>query len=245
MKTLLKNEVISYIREPFASFFSIALPIILVFIYGDAFGKYEYNDILSGYDMSILFNIVFLLGNLGLMGLVMTMIEKRISMTFKRDQVLPINNFNKFILNVFSSIVLALIITLSIIILNYWIYPITLSFNLLFIPAYIIILFNFFAIGYNIATLPVSPRTAQTIGILVFFICLFFSGLVVPFDDSKPILDNISLYSPFRVSLSVMTAVADIEHFFTYKNHLIAITIYTMINIILIISKGRVNNETK
>lgn len=85
MKTLLKNEVISYIREPFASFFSIALPIILVFIYGDAFGKYEYNDVLSGYDMSILFNIVFLLGNLGLMGLVMTIIEKRISMTFKRD----------------------------------------------------------------------------------------------------------------------------------------------------------------
>lgn len=245
MKTLLKNEVISYIREPFASFFSIALPIILVFIYGDAFGKYEYNDVLSGYDMSILFNIVFLLGNLGLMGLVMTIIEKRISMTFKRDQVLPINNFNKFILNVFSSTILALIITLIIIILNYWMYPITLNFNVLFIPAYIIIIFNFFAIGYNIATLPVSPRTAQTIGILIFFICLFFSGLVVPFDDSKPILNIISLYSPFRVSLGVMTAVADMEHFSNYQKHLLAIVFYTIVNIIFIISKGRINNESK
>ncbi|WP_210617932.1 ABC transporter permease [Mammaliicoccus lentus] len=245
MKTLLKNEVISYIREPFASFFSIALPILLVFIYGDAFGKYEYNDVLSGYDMSILFNIVFLLGNLGLMGLVMTMIEKRISLSSKRDQVLPINNFNKFILNVFSSIVLAIIITLIIIILNYWMYPITLNNNILFIPAYIIILFNFFAIGYNIATLPVSPRTAQTIGILIFFSCLFFSGLVIPFDNSKPILNTISLYSPFRVSLSVMTAVADIENFFTYNKHLLAIVIYTVVNTIFIISKGRINNEIK
>ncbi|GGI43041.1 ABC transporter permease [Mammaliicoccus stepanovicii] len=245
MKTLLKNEVISYIREPFASFFSIALPIILVFIYGDAFGKYKYNDILSGYDMSILFNIVFLLGNLGLMGLVMTIIEKRISMAAKRDQVLPINNFNKFILNVFSSIVLALIITFIIVLLNYWLYPVTLKFNIFYVPAYIVILFNFFAIGYNIATLPVSPRTAQTIGILVFFICLFFSGLVIPFDDSKPFLNKISLYSPFRVSLSVMTSVADIEHFLSYNKHLIAMAIYTIANIIFIISKGRVNNEVK
>ena len=98
LKTLLKNEVMSYIREPFAVFFSVILPIILIFVYGDAFGKYEYNDFLSGYDMSILFNIVFLIGNVGIMGLSMTIIEKRISMTYKREQILPINNFYKFIL---------------------------------------------------------------------------------------------------------------------------------------------------
>ncbi|UXV33367.1 ABC transporter permease [Mammaliicoccus sciuri] len=92
MKTLLKNELLSYIREPFALFFSIVLPIVLVFIYGDAYGKYDYNKVLSGYDMSVLFNIVFLVGNIGLMGLTMTIIEKRTTFSSKRDQILPIND---------------------------------------------------------------------------------------------------------------------------------------------------------
>lgn len=239
MKSLLKNEVMSYIREPFATFFSIILPILLVFIYGDAFGKYKYNEVLSGYDMSILFNVVFLLGNLGLMGLVMTIIEKRISKTSKRDQILPINNFDRFILNVFSSFILAILITAIVVLLNFIIYPVTLKFHFLYLLAYVIILFNFFAIGYNIATLNISPRTAQAIGILVFFICLFFSGLVIPFDDSKPILSAISMYSPFRTSLGVFTAVADMNNFSSYYKHFVAIFIYTVINLLLIVSKGK------
>lgn len=245
LKTLLKNEVMSYIREPFAVFFSVILPIILIFVYGDAFGKYEYNDFLSGYDMSILFNIVFLIGNVGIMGLSMTIIEKRISMTYKREQILPINNFYKFILNVFSSIILTLIITIIIIIINYILFPINLKFNILYLPAYLIVIFNFFAIGYNIATLNISARTAQAIGILVFFICLFFSGLVIPFDDTKPILGTISNYSPFKVALKVMTSIADIEHFSSYTKDFIIIIFYTLVNILFIISKKQTNHSIK
>ena len=245
LKTLLKNEVMSYIREPFAVFFSVILPIILIFVYGDAFGKYEYNDFLSGYDMSILFNIVFLIGNVGIMGLSMTIIEKRISMTYKREQILPINNFYKFILNVFSSIILTLIITIIIIIINYILFPINLKFNILYLPAYLIVIFNFFAIGYNIDTLNISARTAQAIGILVFFICLFFSGLVIPFDDTKPILGTISSYSPFKVALKVMTSIADIEHFSSYTKDFIIIIFYTLVNILFIISKKQTNHSIK
>lgn len=239
MKTLLKNELISYIREPFASFFSIVLPIILVFVYGDAFGEYEYSQVLTGYDMSILFNIVFLLGNLGLMGLVMTIIEKRSSMTSKRERILPINSFDRFILNTFSSIILSFLITLIVIAINIFMFPISLKFNILYIVIYLILLFNFFAIGYNIATLNISPRTAQTIGIFVFFICLFFSGMVIPFDDSKPILKTISTYSPFNVSLGCLTAVADFKHFSLYYKQFIAIGIYSILNIGAILFKGR------
>ncbi|OTN83643.1 ABC transporter permease [Enterococcus faecium] len=240
MKTLLKNELISYVREPFASFFSIILPIILVFIYGDAFGEYKYSDALSGYDMSILFNIVFLLGNLGLMGLVMTIIEKRSSMTSKRERILPINNISRFILNTFSSVVLSLLITIIVIVINIIMFPISLKFNFLYIIIYLVLLFNFFAIGYNIATLNISPRTAQTIGIFVFFICLFFSGMVIPFDDSQPVLKTISTYSPFNVSLGCMTAIADFNHFSLYYKQFIAIGIYSILNIGVILFKGRI-----
>lgn len=243
MKTLLKNELLSYIREPFALFFSIVLPIVLVFIYGDAYGKYDYNKVLSGYDMSVLFNIVFLVGNIGLMGLTMTIIEKRTTFSSKRDQILPINDFNKFILNIFSSVLLTIIITILIIALNYFLYPLTLKFNILHIPAFVIILFNFFAIGYITATLNISPRTAQAIGILVFFICLFFSGLVIPFDESNIILNKVSTISPFRVSINVLTAVTDIEHLFNYSKYLIIILVYTIINLLIIVLKGRFSKE--
>lgn len=243
MKTLLKNELLSYIREPFALFFSIVLPIILVFIYGDAYGKYDYNKVLSGYDMSVLFNIVFLVGNIGLMGLTMTIIEKRTTFSSKRDQILPINDFNKFVLNIFSSVLLTIIITILIIALNYFLYPLTLKFNILHILAFVIILFNFFAIGYITATLNISPRTAQAIGILVFFICLFFSGLVIPFDESNIILNKVSTISPFRVSINVLTAVTDIEHIFNYSKYLIIILVYTIINLLIIVLKGRFSKE--
>ncbi|MDT3995623.1 ABC transporter permease, partial [Mammaliicoccus fleurettii] len=205
--------------------------------------KYDYNEVLTGYDMSVIFNIVFLVGNIGLMGLTMTIIEKRSTFTSKRDQILPINDFNKFILNIFSSVILTIVITLVILCLNYSLYPITLQFNILHIPAFIIVLFNFFAIGYIIATLNISPRTAQAMGILLFFICLFFSGLVIPFDDSKPILNDISVISPFRVSINFMTAVTDLENIFTYSKYLIIMLIYTILNLIIIIMKGRIGKE--
>lgn len=240
MKTLLKNELIAYVREPFASFFSIILPIILVFIYGDAFGKYQYNAVLSGYDMSILFNIVFLLGNLGLMGLVMTIIEKRSSMTAKREKVLPIKNFERFFLNIFSSIVLTFLITLLVIVVNLALFPITLKFNLFYLPVFVLLLFNFFGIGYNIATLDVSPRTAQAIGIFVFFICLFLSGMVIPFDDSQPILKNISTFSPFNVALGCMTAIADFKNIDLYSKYFWAIGLYSGLNMLVIVLKKRV-----
>ncbi|WP_394812742.1 ABC transporter permease [Mammaliicoccus sciuri] len=127
--------------------------------------------------------------------------------------------------------------------LNYFLYPLTLKFNILHILAFVIILFNFFAIGYITATLNISPRTAQAIGILVFFICLFFSGLVIPFDESNIILNKVSTISPFRVSINVLTAVTDIEHIFNYSKYLIIILVYTIINLLIIVLKGRFSKE--
>ena len=119
MKNLLKNEIISYVRELFAFFFSIILPIGLVFLYGESFGKYGYNEVMNGYDLSLVFNLIFLLANLGCMGLVQGIVEKKVSLQFKREAVLPLTNIEKFILNIFSTILLAFIISLVVIIINY------------------------------------------------------------------------------------------------------------------------------
>ena len=99
-------EFKALLREPVTLFFMIILPIILTIVFGGAFGSEitSYGENVLGIDTVVPVNIVFLLANVGLMGIPITVIELKDQDVIKRYITYPIKYKTYFLslMSVFS-----------------------------------------------------------------------------------------------------------------------------------------------
>ncbi len=226
MRKFFRNEILAHIREPFALFFTIILPIGMTLIYGKIYGAYDWNEKFSGYDATMIFNLIFLSANIGIISLAMSAFEKKATFTHKRYLMLPISKTRYFLLNVFSIVVVNLVISAVVIILSYVLYDVTIKINLFFIIVYVLVSYLFFIIGYIISLLNVSPNSGQAIGLFTFFVLLFFSGMVIPLEGFSSILQTMSEFSPMNVSLEMYLLSNDLSNISLYAKEIIAFFVY-------------------
>ncbi len=85
-KAFFKLEFKALFREPVTLFFMIVLPIVLTVVFGGAFGQEatQYGEEVLGIDTVVPVNIIFLLANVGLMGVPITIIELKDQEVLKR-----------------------------------------------------------------------------------------------------------------------------------------------------------------
>ncbi len=235
MKTFcvyLKIELLRFLREPIALFFTLILPIIMLYVFGSSFGSAsnEATDA-SYYNSLVSIDVAFLISNFTLMGVGNDLSAQKESGVALSKELYPISEGFKLIV---ESIAYLLILFTSIILITgyaYIAYP-DIAFKgsvLLYVLFIIITYYLFVSFVKLVCTLNYSARTLQLILSSIFFVLLFVSGIVIPKEDLPGPLRNSIDFSPTYIVYS------NLDDVWNGKLNVVNYVMYSLIYIGLII----------
>ncbi|MFC1718403.1 ABC transporter permease [Candidatus Poribacteria bacterium] len=187
MRKMMLVELKLFLREPEAFFFTLVFPLILLFIFGSIFGNQpnQVSTYLFGQrgaiDVSVPAYIALIIGVTGLMFmpyLVATYREKGILRRLRTTPVRP-----QTVLATWAAIYFAidLVGALLLVIAGKIFYGLRFEGSVFhFFLAFFLSTFSFFAVGFMVASLAPTVRTANVIGMVLFFPMIFLSGTTFP-----------------------------------------------------------------
>ncbi len=187
------------LREPMGTFFTLLFPILLLIVFGSIFGN-EADAFLGGYgsvDLSVPGYIGMIVGTVGMLGIPITLATYRENGILRRYRATPIQPsvvlWSQVAVNVLMTLIgIGLLVSVGLIFYDLRIPTATLS----IIPAIFIAGFSFFAVGFVMAGLLSTPRTAQAVGMALFYPMLFLSGAAIPRHIMPESVQRISNFLP-------------------------------------------------
>jgi ABC-2 type transport system permease protein len=177
------TETKLFLREPMATFFTVAFPLLLLFAFGAIFG----NDPGSapgkvGYTTYALPGYVALtIGSLGLLGLPTALAIYRDQGILRRFRVTPLRP--AAVLGAQLIIHLAILIASTVLLAGaaLWTFGVPIPDRpLLMFSALLLAGLSFLAVGFLLGAVVPTARAAQAVGNALFFPMLFLSGAAIP-----------------------------------------------------------------
>lgn len=186
MRAFLKMTLVEFklfIRQPVGFFFTFAFPLIILFVFGSIFG----NDPVEEFggkgtvDLSVPGYIGMLIGTLGMIGLPISLATYREQGILRRFRATPLQPTVVLGAQVLVNLIMLIVGVILLIVVGRLVYNLQLPNSIfLVILAAIIGGVSFFAIGFVLAGLLSTPRTAQAVGMAIFFPMLFLAGGAIP-----------------------------------------------------------------
>lgn len=171
------------LREPLAAFFTLVFPLMLLVVFGSIFGN-EPEAFLGGFgqvDLSVPGYIGMIIGTIGMLGLPITLANYREQGILRRYQATPLRPsavlWAQVAVNVLTTALGVAILVVAGRLL-YDLRPPTVTLGM--VPAIAISAFSFFAVGFMMAGVMPTPRSAQAVGMALFYPMLFLSGAAMP-----------------------------------------------------------------
>lgn len=182
---LTQTQLKLFTREPVALFFTIAFPLLLLFLFGAMFGNDpspRYGDGSFGYiDSYVPALAAIVIGTVALQTIPISTATSREQRVLRRFKATPMPSWVYIAADVVSNFIVSLIGMVLLIIVA------RLVFGLRFggsapnvLVGFLLASLSFIAIGYIIASLAPTSRLAQAAGSLVFFPMMFLSGAAFP-----------------------------------------------------------------
>ena len=210
MKSLLKMtwmEAKLFLREPVGAFFTLAFPLMMLFLFGSIYGN-KPTPMFNGYgtiDISVPAYTAMIIATTGLMGLTITMAAYRENGVLRRLRTTPIS---PLIMLVAQVIVLFLMTTLGmtlLIVAGKLVYHMRFEGNALSVLAgFTLSSLSFFAIGFVLAGLMPNARTAQVVGMALLYPMLFLSGAGLPRELLPEAIKKVSAFLPLTYVVNLL-----------------------------------------
>ncbi len=172
-----------FFREPEAFFFTLIFPVLMLFVFGSIYGN-EPLDIFGGrgtVDMSVPAYMGIIIATTGLMSIpisVATDREKRVLRRLRTTPVRPHTIITAWLVMYFG---ITLVGALLLVAAGKLVYDMRFDGNVLYVfLAFTLGTLSFFALGFVVASLAPTGRTANIVGMVLFFPMIFFSGATIP-----------------------------------------------------------------
>jgi ABC-2 type transport system permease protein len=171
------------LREPVALFFTLAFPVMLMVLFGAIFGN-EAETFLGGYgqvDLSVPGYIGMIIGTIGMLGIPVTMSNYRDQGILRRLRATPLQSSAILWSQVATQVIMAAAGVTLLFTVGFILYDLRVpTGEVWFIPAILLSAFSFFAVGFVLAGIMPTARTAQAVGMAIFYPMLFLSGAAMP-----------------------------------------------------------------
>jgi ABC-2 type transport system permease protein len=210
MKTLLKMswmEAKLFLREPVGAFFTLVFPLMMLFLFGSIYGN-EPQAMFGGQgtiDISIPAYTAMIIATTGLVGLTITMAAYRENGVLRRLRTTPIS---PLVVLAAQVIVLFLMTTLGMLLLivaGKLVYHIRFDGNALSVLAgFVLCSLGFFALGFILAGLMPTARTAQVVGMVLLYPMLFLSGAGFPRELLPETIKKVSTFLPLTYVVNLL-----------------------------------------
>ncbi len=186
MKSFLKlttMELKLQFREPVALFFTLAFPVMLMVLFGFIFGN-EGEEVLGGYgqvDLSVPGYIGMIIGTIGMLAIPIALSNYRDQGVLRRLRATPVSSTSVLWSQVAAQVVMTAAGIILLFVAGRAIFDLRVpNGNVSVIPAVLLSAFSFFAVGFVLAGVMPSARTAQAVGMALFYPMLFLSGAAMP-----------------------------------------------------------------
>jgi ABC-2 type transport system permease protein len=202
MKAFIKltyTELKLQLREPIAVFFTVVFPVMLLVLFGTIFEN-EADERLSGYgqmDLSVSGYIGMIIGTIGMLGIPVSLANYRDRGILRRLRATPVQSGTVLWSHVVTQVVIAFVGIALLFVAGLALYDLRApDGNAMIIPAIVIGALSFFAVGFVLASVMPTARTAQAVGMAIFYPMLFLSGAAMPRFIMPEIVQDISQLLP-------------------------------------------------
>ncbi len=209
---LFYTDLLLYLREPAAVFFTLVFPVLLVVVSGYSFGAHTAFTTPGGLEVRVLdlmlpSMLVMVVASQGLMGVYPVITSMRENGTLKYYRTHPIRTWHLALSQFLNGLVMLGLSLVLLVTAQGLLFGLRFAGYLpLLIPAVVLVYTAFFALGFGLAGLTRSARMAQAVGSLVFFPMLFLSGLFGPRDALPPALKWLSDLLPMTMANDLLMA---------------------------------------
>ena len=192
-------EIKLFMREPQAAFFTLVFPLILLFVYGSIYGN-KPNPLFGGYgnvDVSVPSYTALIIAISGLISITVilsTYRETGILRRYKATPLRPLSLLTADVIVIFLMTAVGMILLIAAAKIFYG-----LRFNgnpLRFGLAFLLSCMSFFSLGFILAGILRTARTAQIVGMAIFFPMVFLSGSTIPIEMMPEKIQSFSQFIP-------------------------------------------------
>jgi len=188
-----------YLREPIATFFTLAFPALLVVLFGAIYG----NDPLpifggrGSMDVSMPAYTALILGTIGFLSVPITTAGYREQGILRRFRVTPMRPIAYIAADVLTNLTMTILGMIVLVAVGWGLYRVHFEGNILSLALGIILsALAMFCFGYLIASVAVGARMAQVIGMVIFYPMMFLSGAGMPIEILPATVRRISDFLP-------------------------------------------------
>jgi ABC-2 type transport system permease protein len=188
-----------YLREPITTFFTLAFPPLLVVLFGAMYGNAP-SPMFGGYgsmDVSMPAYTAMILGTVGFLVVPITISTYRESGVLRRFQATPMRPLTYILADIVANLVTTLLGMMGLVIIGWLLYRVQFEGQVMaVILAVVFCGLAMFSIGYLIAGLAPGARTAQVIGMVIFYPLMFLSGASIPLEIMPETIQRIADFLP-------------------------------------------------
>ena len=213
------TEIKLFLREPIGAFFTLAFPLMMLFLFGTIYGN-EPTPMFNGYgsvDVSIPAYTAMIIGTTGILGLTITMSAYREKGVLRRLRATPLRPQIILAAQVVVIFLMTVLGMVLLILAGKLVYGLRFDGNFLDIAAaFILSSLSFFSLGFILAGVMPTARTGQVVGMVIFYPMLFLSGAGLPLELLP---DNIRNFSNFLPLTHVVTLLRGLWIGETWNQH--------------------------
>lgn len=192
-------EVKIYLRQPQAAFFTILFPLILLFIFGSIYGN-QPNPLFAGrgmVDVSTPAYLAMIIGSTGLLSIAIAVSSYREKGVLRRYRATPLRPAAVLTSQVVVHFLMTVLGGILLIIAARLVYGLKFSGHagLLFL-GFTLASLSFFAVGFLLASVARTARTAYILGMVLYFPNLFLSGATIPKETFPQALRSAGKFIP-------------------------------------------------
>jgi len=188
-----------YLREPVATFFTLAFPPLMVVLFGAMYGN-DPSPMFGGYgsmDVSMSGYTAMILGTVGFLGVPITISGYRESGVLRRFQATPMRPLTYILADIVANLVTTLLGMMGLVIIGWLLYRVQFEGQVVaVILAVVFCGLAMFSIGYLIAGLAPGARTAQVVGMVIFYPMMFLSGASIPLEVMPETIQRLADFLP-------------------------------------------------
>ena len=198
-----------YLREPAAFFFSLAYPTLLLLLFGFIFGNDPdpafWGENFGTVDASVPAYAGIIIGTVALMGIPIETAASRETGVLRRYRATPMHPAMYLIASVAVYLLIVLIGMVILVITGKLVFGLRIAGSWLNVFAAIMLsALALFSIGYLIASLLPTARSAQAIGMVIFFPMVFLSGAGMPLQLLPEALRKVSDFLPLSYTVRLI-----------------------------------------
>jgi ABC-2 type transport system permease protein len=210
MKSLLKMtwmEAKLFLREPIGAFFTLVFPLMMLFLFGSIYGN-KPTPMFGGHgtiDISVPAYTAMIIATTGLMSVTITMATYREKGVLRRLRTTPVSPLVVLAAQVVVVFIMTLLGMLLLVAAGKLFYHVRFEGNAFSVlGGFVLSSLSFFGIGFILAGLMPTARTAKIVGLVLLYPMMFLSGAGFPRELLPEAIKKVAAFLPLTYVVNLL-----------------------------------------